>query len=353
MDELTLLRRLDADADAPAPSRQTATDAFAALEQRMAAAEHAAGAHAVPRRRRRVVRLRWAALATTGIAALVAALVLTDTLAGLHPGASAQAAELLNRAADTTIRSVDPTLRPGQYRKVVYRSVHAIETGNQTGATVLFSIREDRTNWIPANLHDEWTEVRYPGHSAGQYWGQGAKWAATQADKEWDKHPDPQVLHGKEGKYFGGDSSETPGTVNALPRDARVLLNHIYRVTLGSGTSADDEALVFISDTLNTGYADAGTRAALYRAAALIPDVTVTADSATLNGTTGITIGRVEPKYGIRQDLIIDPATGTLIGERRVSTRNLLDGSANKGDTIAWSAVTTTVVDGVPAKYEP
>jgi RNA polymerase sigma-70 factor (ECF subfamily) len=352
MDELTLLRRLDA--DAPTPSRQTAADAFAALEQRMAAAEHATRAHAAPKRRQRVVRLRWAVLATAGAAVLAAALVLTDTVgvAGLHSGASAQAAELLNRVADTTIRSVDPTLQPGQYRKVVYRSVHAIETGNQTGATVLFSVHEDRTTWIPANLHDEWTEVRYPGHSAGQYWGKGAKWAATQADKEWSKHSDPQVLHGKEGKYFG-NTGETPEAVNALPRDARVLLNHIYRVTLGSGTSPDDEALVFIADTLNTGYADAATRAALYRAAALIPGVTLTADSATLNGTTGVAIGRVEPKWGIRQDLIIDPTTGTLIGERRVSTRDLPDGSANKGDTIAWSAVTSTVVDDVPAKYEP
>lgn len=350
MDELTLLRRLDA--DAPAPSRATATTAFDALTERMAEAEHGAREHAAPRRRRRVVRLRWAALATVGAVALAAALVLTDVvgIASLRPGATAQAAELLNQAADTTIRTVDPTMSPGQYREVVYRDVHAIETGNEAGDTVLYSIHEDRTSWIPADLHDTWTQVRYPAHSAGQYWGKGAKQVADEEDLTW-RQQKPQVLHGPAGNFFGGEQASTPESVNALPRDPRVLLNHIYRVTLGTGSSADDEALVFIADTLNTGYADAATRAAMYRAAALIPGVTVTAGSATLDGTTGIAIGRVEPKYGIRQDLIIDPKTGNLIGDRRVSTRDLPDGSANAGDTIAWSSVTTTIVNSVPKKY--
>ena len=351
MDELTTLRRLDA--DAPAPSDAVVTDAFEALTARMAAAEQIDRTHVAPKRRRLTVRLRWAALATAGAAALVVALVLTDTIgvAGLRPGATAQAAELLDHAADTTIQAVDPTVAPGQYRQVVYRDVHAIETGNKAGDTVLYSIHEDRTTWIPANVHEEWTEVRYPERAAGQYWGEGAEEAAKEAAVEWRKQQ-PQVLHGKAGAFFGIDPSRTPEAVNALPRDPRVLLNHIYRVTLGAGTSPDDEALVFISDTLNTGFADASLRAALYRAAALVPGVKLTANSATLDGTTGVAIGRVDPKYGIRQDLIIDPATGELIGERRVSTRNLPDGSAAAGDTIAWSSVTTTVVNGVPEKYQ-
>lgn len=346
MDELTLLRRLDV--DAPTPSGRVAADALAALEQRMAASERA---HVAPRRRRRAVRLRWAALATAGAAALAAALVLTDTIgvAGLRPGATAQAAELLNQAADAGIRSVDPTVGPGRYREVVFRSVHQTESGNGR-IEGIYSMHEDRTTWIPADPQDEWTQVRFPTHSAGQYWSRDAEKIAEYDDRL-ARTVKPQVLHGKAGDFFGGQQLTTPAEVDALPRDPRVLLNHIYRVTLGTGSSPDGEALVFISDTLNTGFATAPTRAALYRAATLIPGVTVTAHSATLDGTTGVAIGRIEPKYGIRQDLIIDPDTGVLIGEREVATRDLPDGSGKAGDTLSWSSATTTVVDGVPRQY--
>lgn len=348
MDELTLLRRLDA--DAPDPNRQTSTDAFAALEQRMAAAEHANRAHMAPRRRR-TVRLRWAVLTTAGAAALAAALVLTDTLgvAGIRPGATAQAAELLNKAADTTIRTIDPTVGPGQYRKVVFHSVHQTDGGNGKIEGV-YSIHEDRTTWIPADPNNEWFQVRYPTHSAGQYFTKDAKQLAEYDDRMSAKVK-PQILHGRAANFFGGQQQATPADVNGLPRDPRVLLNHIYRVTLGTGNSPDGEALVFIADTLNTGFATASTRAALFRAAALISGVTLTADSATLDGTTGVAIGRVEPKYGIRQDLIIDPATGEMIGEREVATRDLPDGTGKAGDTLSWSSATTTIVNEVPPKY--
>jgi hypothetical protein len=81
--------------------------------------------------------------------------------------------------------------------------------------------------------------------------------------------------------------------------------------------------------------ATAPTRAALFRAAALIPGVTLTEDSATLDGTTGVAIGRVEQKYGVRQDLIIDPVDGEMNGEREVATRDLPDGTGKAGDTLS------------------
>ena len=346
MDELTLLRRLDA--DTPAPTEAALTEAFAALTERMTASEQRGRKH-VPNRRR-AVRLRRGALITAAAATLIVGLVLTDTigLAGLRPGASAEAAEVLDRAARTTIRSIDPVLDTGQFLRVDFRSVHSAETATDAGDLVLYSIHEDHTTWIPADVRASWTEVRFPLRSAGQYWGKNAK---EIADKDHPATTDrkPEVLHGKAGAFFGPIGT-TPDSVDALPRDPRTLLNHIYRVTFGTGSSPDDEALVFIADTLRTGFADATLRAALYRAAALVPGVTLTADSATLNGTTGVAIGRLEPKYGIRQDLIIDPDTGTVIGDRRVATREL-DGLIPAGTTIAWSSARTTVVDEIPARY--
>jgi len=50
----------------------------------------------------------------------------------------------------------------------------------------------------------------------------------------------------------------------------------------------------------------------------MIPGVVVTEDQATLNGRTRVSIGRLEPSSGLRQDIIIDSKTGELIGERSV-----------------------------------
>ena len=60
-------------------------------------------------------------------------------------------------------------------------------------------------------------------------------------------------------------------------------------------------------------------RAALYKAAALIPGVSVTDDQAALDGQSRVAIGRVEGALNVRQDITIDPTTGQLIGEREVT----------------------------------
>ncbi len=340
MSDLTLLRSLrDEDTVLDAA---TADRAYARTAASIATAEARGRQLRQPHTR----RLVWAGGITAGAVALTIALTLTDTIgvAGLRPGATAAAAELLDRAAGLAIRSTDPTLVPGQFRQVVFTSVHALDGNGET-----FSIHEDRTTWIPANEQDTWTEVRFPIRSAGQYWTPNAKRNAEQEDAT-NRGQAPEVLHGKAGAFFGAtDPARTFEGVNGLPQDPRVLLNHIYRVTLGTGPSPDGEALVFIADTLNTGLADAATRAALYRAAALIPGVTLTAGSATLDGHQGVAIGRVEGSTGIRQDLIIDPQTGGLIGEREVATRHLDPFPA--GATISWSSADTTIVDQVPAQY--
>ena len=63
---------------------------------------------------------------------------------------------------------------PGQYRKVVFRSAHQVDGGNGRIEGV-YAIHEDRTTWIPADPNNEWFQVRYPTHSAGQYFTKDAK----------------------------------------------------------------------------------------------------------------------------------------------------------------------------------
>ena len=68
---------------------------------------------------------------------------------------------------------------------------------------------------------------------------------------------------------------------------------------------------------------------------------------ANLEGSTGISIGRVESADNSRQDLIIDTQTGALIGERRVELTDEGWGYP-AGTTTGFTAVRTSVVDSVP-----
>lgn len=347
MDELTLLRRLDA--DTPAPSKAALSDAFDALTDRMTATEQRGRTH-VPPRRRRGIRLRRAALITAGAAALVVALVLTDTIgvAGLRPGATAEAAAVLDHAAEATIRTIDPVVRPGQYLRIstTYRS--SSEGGTQERPLTWIRQGTD-TTWIPYDRADQWTMVRTPERPVA-WFSPAAKAEALRSYRRVLKDYDgrEELLRAREGNFFGSPADDV-GFAD-LPRDPRVLLNRIYRTTIGQGQSPDGEAMDWIAGRLRTGVVPADLRAALYRAAAMIPGVAVVDRRAVLDGRTGIALGRTEPLTGLRQELVVDPATGLLIGEREVFTR-----AANgipAGVVVGSTAVTTTVVDSAPSGPE-
>ena len=123
--------------------------------------------------------------------------------------------------------------------------------------------------------------------------------------------PYPELLRARNGAFYGSSGWWIATDLSKLPRDPYRLLNSIYKQTVGQGQSVDGEALVFIADLLRTGVVPADLRAALYKAAAMIPGVTVTEGQANLDGRTGVAIGRLEEGPAkTRQELIIDPGTG-------------------------------------------
>jgi RNA polymerase sigma-70 factor (ECF subfamily) len=73
----------------------------------------------------------------------------------------------------------------------------------------------------------------------------------------------------------------------------------------------------------------------------------VTDGDASIDGVTGIAIGRLEPRNGTRQEIVIDPATGQVIGAREVQV--VAGDGPPAGTVISQVRVTRTLVDGVPA----
>lgn len=342
MDELTLLRNTRSGTEPPT----------AALHKgRAALLARASGTTSPAPRRQKGTRRRFAigGLSTLGAAALVTGLVLTDVvgLAGWRGGADPAAAAVLDEASTAAIQTVDPVLGQGQYLEVRTRGVH-LASGGYGDVVASYQYASDDTLYRPADPGDDWVWVRGP-QSVYNTFGPESKevadmwWRAVSSS---DSFEAGDLLRAPGGAFYGGSAGAGFADLDALPRDPYRLLNYIYRVTLGAGPSPDTEALVFIADRLRIGNVPADLRAAMYGAAALIPGVEFVSDQATLDGRTGIAIGRVEDNWGTRVEIIIDPESGEFIGDREVLLRDQ-DG-VPEGTVVSWTTVTTTVANTAP-----
>ena len=283
-------------------------------------------------------------LTSAAAASVVAALIAGDVigLAGWRGGATAQAAEVLNNAAQMTIKTTDPVVGPGQYLRIKSTNVWGTNTYEQDGSQYRWLDTEKSDLYIPADRSAEWV------------WQRGGRVPTTFFDAEskgfalkQNIQPSPELLRARNGAFYGSPGEWMSTDLARLPRDPYRLLNSIYKQTLGHGQSVDGEALVFIADLLRTGVVPADLRAALYKAAAMIPGVTVTEGQANLDGRKGVAIGRLEDGPAkSRQEIIIDPQTGLMIGERSVLTQAQEGFPA--GTATTWTAIETSVSNTAP-----
>lgn len=325
------------------------------LDRALAQSPPAAAAPATVRRGRRTRRRLVAATAVVVLAA--GGLLAVDLLtAGDRPGgASAEAASLLRQAADRTITVSDPVVGPDEYLHVTTVAVYT--TGVAGGEEMLV--------WL-----DTYTEELFrPGDPARE-------WVLRRSPREPYRPVDAEIAarsglpplavddgfteRARDGAFFGtprpGDwQAPTAEFLAGLPRDPQQLRDRIYRDSAGTGPSPDGEALVYIGDVLRSGIVPADLRAALFRVAATIPGVEVTDRAANLDGRVGVAVGRYEPAGGTREEIIFDPDTGLVIGERSVRVDEGHGPHLPVGSAVGWTAVTTEVVpaaevDAIPAR---
>jgi hypothetical protein len=343
MDELTLLRSVR-DSEAPT-DRDAVARGRARLLAHISAEEDAPATERWNQRRRLLRRVRWiggGSLVAGGVAAALLIANITG-FAGLREGADPAAADVLNDAASITITTSDPVVGAGHYLEVATHSAVAGQADTADGPATYLTSQDDQL-YIPADPTNVWVWVREP-EAVVKTFGAASEKAAAETPMAKGEY-----LRADAGSFYGSPASIWPADLEELPRDPAVLLRHIYAVTKGHGPSRDGEALVWIADTLRSGIVPADLRAALYRAAAGIPGVELTDKQANLDGRSGVAIGRTESD-GIRQELIIDPTTGLMIGEREVVTDKAGPGfGVPDGTAIEWTAVTTTVVDAAPAR---
>ncbi|MBN9175815.1 MAG: hypothetical protein J0I43_00375 [Microbacterium sp.] len=320
MDELTLLRSAREDIEVPQAALNRGR---AALLERTADAAGPASAQS-PRRRgaaRRLRRATW--IATGAAAALVGALIVGNISLD---ASSAHASDLLRSAAAATVQYVDLAPGSGQYlRAHTHAQWQACDEQGCTPNVQSIDV------YMPADPDVAWVLVRDWGAMSG----------VTGSSVETIREPG--------GRFYGQDSSWIGAGLDYadIPTDGAAAYAWIDAQYTGGSASRDEDDFVRITDILRTGLVPAPQRAALLDALSRVPGVSATEGVANFDGVIGVAIGRAEPvRAGERQEIIIDPLTGLVIGERMIGGGGVF--GWNFGDVVSLTAVESSIVDTAP-----
>lgn len=354
MDDLQLLREMRSDIGSAPPATlargREKVMAKVALASTTATKTdtHAKGTVSPIRFRRRVL------IASAAAALLVGGIVVADVVRPIGPGATAEAAEVLNNAAAATIQTSDLGVKPGQYLKVETKAVYSSSVSRADGTTVSWLDTTGGQVYVPADMSGEWVWNREP-RVPTTFFGEEARAEARkqEASMSQEGSAGPQlegILRGRAGAFYDSPQ-QIMGTplleaIETLPREPRQLLDLIYEKTKGAGPSPESEALSTIASSLRTGVIPADLRAAMYKAAALIPGVVVADKQATLDGRQGVALGVYWGDGKFREDIIVDPVTGLMIGERIMYL--VAEGGIPANTASSWTSVKTSVVDAAP-----
>jgi hypothetical protein len=292
-------------------------------------------------------RRRWAWLAASAgtVAAVVASVLVVQTVQFDDAMPSAAAVRQLNSAA-ARIEAVDEPLAPGQYR---YIATHAWWMASMDEYSYLAENLME--TWVPADVTQEWLWRR--DVTGARKWVAGSEEEARKAGFPIDEAGWPEgEWRAPCGDWFAEDEGRepcaTPGSwqvpneefLASLPRDTQALYDRLRTDTEGRGQDPDLEMVVYVADVLRTGQVPADLRAALYRALAKVPNLEITEQVANLDGVEGTAFG-ISAK-GMRHDVIVDPKTGQFIGERQVTEEGFENIPA--GTVMEYTSVTTAVV---------
>lgn len=267
-------------------------------------------------RAQRSRRTAWT-VAGAGLLAAAAAAASVIGLTG-QPGSTSghvTAATLLSKIADAAAQARAHDVADNQFMYIETK----VAAGSPYGAPAP-SEAHLRQVWIPV------TDLCGPGLAIEN----GKRFSIS------DKPTPDMVANGVHLKcpYQGTINDPSYRLLQSLPTDPHTLLNLIYKQTAGAGQSPAQEAFTTIGDLLRESIAPPAVSAALFRAAALIPGVTVVSRAVDAAGRPGVAVSFTS--NGEQSEWIFDSQSlqmlgeldfvdGTLTGTSAIITRAFVD----------------------------
>ncbi len=288
MAELARLLPAPAERDLPAGRQHTLKEHL--ISELRLATSPPAGRPATRRRKPAIV------IAAAGSAALAAAIVLI-LLPGNTPGASPAAVRLLAKIATTAARQPSPPVRDSQFWYIKSWVAYQSCNGGSANAKCVLETPHERQIWQSVSNLCVTGLLREDGQDTP------LKFSSN-------------YLHCP---YRGGVNDPTYRFLQSLPTDPHALLSLIERQMSGQ-QPPPQEAFTTIGDLLREAIAPPPVSAALYRAAALIPGVTVVADATDAAGRHGVAVAMTVE--GVQYEWIFSKQTLRYLGERDINLAN-------------------------------
>ena len=334
MIDLELVRELHPPSAGP-PARERARQALLASIE----------STAPPRRRRQRARPRLG-LAPLGVAGALAAVAVGIVVAVSLRGGAANpppaAGVVLARAARVAEASGGPRqLRPGEYWYV--KSIWTT-----AGASVADHAHPGASIQLPDTLstyeRQAWIGLDRLGRVESHVVG-SITFLSAAARQQWIRAGRPRELPGYNGSLPRNAFIRPYRQLLALPTNVDALWKLLYRE---AGTGAPGwkrhEMFTEIGDLLREDPIPAKVRAALYLVAARIPGIQVLGLTHDAVGRPALAVALNDTLYGERSELLFDPKTSALLGERSVVVKpppkyHVKPGTVSEGATYITAGI--------------
>lgn len=340
MDELLILKQFRG--DLPGPTSQVVASARLALEVEFEKESAATRNASSPSRTVGAGQVRGWRLSRPGLVAAcvaltaAAVLILPGAFSGSGEGGSAAARQLghLARVAARQPEFAQPA--PDQF--VYTMSLGAHLQISSAGWAAL--VPEDRALWVSPNGSGRLvTRIKAPeflsvrDRAAWTHNGSPSLGAGTVTDQVFA----PTSNVSSEADSTTGDGALAYRDLSQLPTDPETLGKLIENRAVEGGPPGDAESLAIVGDLLRQQSASPQLRAALFSVASSLPGVHFIGRADDSAGRPGEVVAAVET--GVRRELIIDPNTSQLLGERDVLVDpEIADLNADPGAVLGYIA---------------
>jgi hypothetical protein len=321
MNEIDLLRELRA--ELPGPRAESRASARGALVARIEQSQRPPAQVAVPLWRRSRLRL------VAALAAIAALLIALPALI-LGGGGKVQPAvgqALRTAAAVAATQPAEPPLGPGQYFYTRSREAYLTSVGFNPRCATHPCDREhpweETREWSVLVPRIRQTWIAANGAGRARVVSVRPEFLTPGQRKAWMAAGSPPLSSGgaEDFALSGQPYLDTAG----LPTQPKALRSLIEarKIPLVDGPPGEAETFTLIGDMLRNTYLPPAFRAALYRVVAELPEVELLGEVEDPVGRTGI--GVAYTKGSVTHELIFDPTTSALFGEREVAAGRIPD----------------------------